>query len=512
VSLLKALDQTAINGDKLRQVLQSLFSASDLFRDQTRWEELVDLLREREANELAEILRADGYDNSWASLKETQRSRARLEQILEYFGLEVPDVVPRVNIPSLEDAVPDYALFDHQLKASSKVEEELRGDGRKVVLHMPTGSGKTRTAMHVIARHLTSVSGKIVVWLANSEELCEQAFEEFQKAWRSLGNRSIKVARYWGGHAIDLDNIEEGMVVGGISKLYQRIQQDDGTAFFSQLAQTTSLVVMDEAHQAVAPTYKNLLTILTSRRDGPGLLGLTATPGRTWEDLERDQELADFFDKRKVRLEVDGYDNPVEYLIEEGYLARTTVRQLNSESGLELSETDLKKLESSLDIPSQILEKLGKNEQRNLRIVHEVETLADNHRRILVFASSVASAELLAMVLEAHGRIRAKVVTSSTNPEQRSIDIAWFREDTEESRVLCNYGVLTTGFDAPRTSAAVIARPTKSVVLYNQMVGRATRGVKAGGNETAEVVTVVDTALAGFTGMQDTFSHWEDVW
>jgi superfamily II DNA or RNA helicase len=78
--------------------------------------------------------------------------------------------------------------------------------------------------------------------------------------------------------------------------------------------------------------------------------------------------------------------------------------------------------------------------------------------------------------------------------------------------VLCNYGVLTTGFDAPKTSAAVIARPTSSLVLYSQMVGRAIRGPRAGGNEYAEIVTIVDTKLPGFGSVADAFKNWEDVW
>jgi superfamily II DNA or RNA helicase len=75
-----------------------------------------------------------------------------------------------------------------------------------------------------------------------------------------------------------------------------------------------------------------------------------------------------------------------------------------------------------------------------------------------------------------------------------------------------NYGVLTTGFDAPQTSAALIARPTKSLVLYSQMIGRAIRGPRAGGNETAEILTVVDTGLQGFGDVEQAFLNWEDVW
>ena len=78
--------------------------------------------------------------------------------------------------------------------------------------------------------------------------------------------------------------------------------------------------------------------------------------------------------------------------------------------------------------------------------------------------------------------------------------------------VLCNYGILTTGFDAPKTSCAVITRPTSSLVLYSQMVGRAIRGEKVGGNKEAEIVTVVDTSLPGFESLASTFFNWDDVY
>jgi superfamily II DNA or RNA helicase len=77
---------------------------------------------------------------------------------------------------------------------------------------------------------------------------------------------------------------------------------------------------------------------------------------------------------------------------------------------------------------------------------------------------------------------------------------------------MVNYGILTTGFDAPRVSAAIIARPTMSLVLYSQMVGRATRGIKAGGNKEAEILTVVDKSLPGFNNVAEAFLNWEDVW
>ena len=84
--------------------------------------------------------------------------------------------------------------------------------------------------------------------------------------------------------------------------------------------------------------------------------------------------------------------------------------------------------------------------------------------------------------------------------------------DDDEAFVLCNYGVATTGVDVPNVSCAVIARPTQSLVLFSQMIGRAIRGPKVGGNKDALIVTVVDYELPGFGKVQESFMNWEDVW
>ena len=108
--------------------------------------------------------------------------------------------------------------------------------------------------------------------------------------------------------------------------------------------------------------------------------------------------------------------------------------------------------------------------------------------------------------------LSADSITGDTPSAERRRIINRFRGSFEDPIVLCNYGVLTAGFDAPETSAAVIARPTKSLVLYSQMVGRALRGSLAGGNEEAEVITVVDIDLPGFGDLGESFYNWEDVW
>ena len=106
--------------------------------------------------------------------------------------------------------------------------------------------------------------------------------------------------------------------------------------------------------------------------------------------------------------------------------------------------------------------------------------------------------------------MQAAAVTSAT-PSERRRQIIQRYKDRQGIDVLCNYGVLTTGFDAPRTNVAFIARPTTSVVLYSQMIGRAARGPAAGGNETCRILTVVDR-VPGFRSLVDGFQFWDDIW
>jgi len=76
---------------------------------------------------------------------------------------------------------------------------------------------------------------------------------------------------------------------------------------------------------------------------------------------------------------------------------------------------------------------------------------------------------------------------------------------------LVNYGVLTTGFDAPKANVAIIGRPTQSVTLYSQMVGRVMRGKEAGGKSQCKVITVKDPVY-GFRDMSESFFYWEELW
>lgn len=510
VRLLARLDPDLTQPDRLREVVLGLQSPQDLLLDPESRRELLVLLPQDEAQLLLGALGMSAGGDPYEALETlwVPRRSPRSTALLDFFSLSAPPEGAPVP-PSVEEVRPVHGLFSHQRVAVRKVLDALLHEPNRVLLHMPTGSGKTRTAMNAICELMNEREPMLVVWLAHSEELCEQAIEEFKAAWEVLGNRPAQAHRWWGPHDLDPASARDGLLVAGLSKAYAAAVRDVGV--IGEIAGRVGLVVMDEAHQAVAATYQHVLDMLTQAGVPTPLLGLTATPGRTWNDIGEDERLADFFFQRKIPLEVPGYDSPIEYLIEEQYLARTKFESLHYESGIELTDRDLDELMDALEIPSRIVQQLAEDEQRNLMIVHRAETMLRTHTRLLIFAATVEHSMLLATVLRARG-LRANAVTGSTASDERARLIAEYRADSPDPQILVNFGVLTTGFDAPKTSGAIIARPTKSLVLYSQMVGRAIRGKRAGGNEEAEVVTVVDTALPGFASLTEAFHNWEDVW
>ena len=168
-------------------------------------------------------------------------------------------------------------------------------------------------------------------------------------------------------------------------------------------------------------------------------------------------------------------------------------------------------LKNNFQLSDKVLKRISEDQQRNILIIQKLEELFTRHMRIIVFAMNVAHSNLIAICLQARG-INAFSITSDTESGQRKKLIERFKSNEENPLILCNYGILTTGFDAPKTSCALISRPTDSLVLYSQMVGRAIRGIKAGGNEYAEIITVIDTRLPGFDKVASAFFNWEDIW
>ena len=404
---------------------------------------------------------------------------------------------------SMETIKAKYTLHSYQRQVLTDIVRALSSPERRVVAHLPTGAGKTRIAAHTACHFLNEKDSNeaLVIWLASSEELCLQAAEQLADAWTYLGRRDACMHRYWGKGLLDLRHLPSGFLVTGLAKL--RVASQDNT-LLAHLAHCAAAVIFDEAHQAVAKTYSFITEQLCSIR--PPLLGLTATPGRTANLTDDDYRLANMFNHNKVSIDPRGHDSPVSYLIQNRYLADPRFVPISFNSDAPIIDP-----KPGMDYSTDDLDELGRNRERTRKIVDLVEKAVRRHPRTIVFCPSVESALESDRLLQSKS-VASATITANTPGEERRAIIDDFRSDDREHKVLFNYGVLTAGFDAPKTRCVIIARPTTSLVLYSQMAGRALRGPRAGGNSTAEILTVADTNLPGFGSVTKAFTNWEKLW
>lgn len=509
IGTLRLLGSKYLYSENLNKILQNSYSNAELISNKEPRDLIIDSLKMSEAEELYKRFSSEPSTNVYFALKSIRYKGTNLQKIAAFFETELPEKQKLEFIPT-EEIVPVYPLYDYQRNVLERMDSFLSGDKNRVLLHMPTGSGKTRTSISYICQFLISNTTSNVIWLANTKELLEQAFDEFKKAWSSLGNRKITAIRYWDKSDIDLTSQKNSFIVAGLDKLYSLLMRDIET--ISIIGSKTSLVIMDEAHMAIAPTYKLLIQNLLSNK--ASLIGLSATPGRTWNNINEDEKLSQFFYRQKVMLQISGYSNPVNYLVENGYLARVKNTRLFHSEGIELSASDLDFLKANYKLSQNALERISADKKRNMALISKIESLIERHKRIILFGITAPHSKVLSALLTAIG-INSSVLTSETPSYQRAKIIEDFKEPVENNpspKILCNYGILTTGFDAPEITCAVISRPTDSLVLYSQMVGRAIRGKRSGGSEEAEIVTVIDENLPGFKEVAEAFINWEDVW
>ena len=505
LSVLDAIFGGCIAGDDLRRVAQTLVDFDVLLGEMEGRRRVLSCVPEQKRAELEVRIERSIYTYTAGADNWTE---VEVRRMRDFFGLVEERIAPP-TVPPTNTITPVYRLFDHQRNAVRKLAPLLAQDERRAVLHLPTGVGKTRVAMHVVADSLRAYEPSVVVWLASGKELLEQAVVAFQEAWTHLGTRPLRIGTMWGDRMPDLDGFSDGFLAIGLAKGWAVISRTDPD-WAARLAPRVRLVVFDEAHQSIARTYRRITDDLTLDFRC-ALLGLTATPGRTWADIDQDGKLAEFFSGNKVTLEVPG-ENPINYLIDNGFLARPIFRTLFAEPGLSITDDELARIARALDIPEEIVTALSMSEQYVTAVLGAIEELLGaGHRRVLVFAASVEHARVLTAVLVARD-IRSNVVTGLTPKRVRERAIRTFKSNDEVPMVLVNFDVLTTGFDAPKASAVVIARPTQSLVLFSQMVGRAIRGPKVGGTEACEILTVVDPSLSGFGDVAEAFLNWEDVW
>ena len=402
------------------------------------------------------------------------------------------------------------SLHGYQQCIVGKVRAVLRGgqvDGteRRGMISMPTGSGKTRVAVQAIVEAMRDDGFRGgVLWVADREELCEQAVEAWRQVWSASGAATqLRISRMWSGHPRPLPTNDLHVIVATVQTLYARL--DRRTSEYEFLADF-KLVVFDEAHRSTARTFTTVMKEIGLTRfqkaDEPFLLGLTATPYRG-HDEEETARLARRYGS--VRLDSGAFtsDDPeavIRQLQDMGVLAHADHETIEGETRpLEeildgtLAQDELK---CKLDewrrrpwLPARVEERIARSAARTKRIVEAYETYVERDWATLIFATSVEHSQTLAALLNRKG-IQSRAVSGTTETATRRQVVDEFRRG--KIRALVNYSVFREGFDAPKTRAIIVARPVYSPNLYFQMIGRGLRGPLNGGNERCLILNVSD--------------------
>jgi superfamily II DNA or RNA helicase len=398
-------------------------------------------------------------------------------------------------------------LFPYQKEMKRRVDAVLAdGAHQPAMLQLPTGAGKTRTVVEALTditnENIARDKRRLFLWLAHTEELCDQAAETIVRIWRRRGLYRLSLVRFWGDASVDLDAISGAAVVASFSKLLSWRRERQDWRFINELFST---VVIDEAHRALAPTVKEMVDVALQARRAT-VLGLTATPGRGESDKKESRRLAELFGNSLLVPTSLGPD-PIATLQENGVLARLKWEVL--ETNIEPPPPrDEEGENGAIDVPPRLLRLLAASEDRNALIVERVCRGVDTGLQVLIYACTVEHAKVLASMLAVRGVAAASIDAKMRESQRRSIVTSFRRGET---KVLGNFGVLSTGFDAPNISMIVVCRPTSSAVLYAQMVGRGLRGPRAGGTSECVVVDVRDNFI-NYGDLAGVYASFGEYW
>lgn len=459
------------------------------------------------------------YDSALMLSGENWIKSSKLPGLLDNLLFEVHRVrIPQEYMPDYqfytpprwEDIVADNlpSLFEYQMELSNQLIQLLTNYRSRCMLQMPTGSGKTRTVVHaMIHSDIMSkvIEGKYIIWLAHTEELCEQAIDAFRRSWIEYGNGVVRYHRLFGSRELNEMELRGGLIFCSLQKLYSIFKR--GKKEYEIISTNCELLVFDEAHKALAPTYKELITSILNGSHTARLIGLSATPGRSTVEISENRRLARLFGENLIRYQTKESDS-VEKLRQLGILATLERKEIEGIRDFQLTSREKSHVRQYMELPPSALKKIGNNQERNAAIVNEVVNQIELGNQCLVFACSVEHAKLIAAMIGLRN-IKAGSITGDMRKATRSKIITKFNDG--EIMAITNYGILTTGYDAPRIGAIIITRPTGSIILYSQMIGRGLRGPKVGGKETCILVDVVDNII-GFGEIEDVYNHFLGYW
>ena len=357
---------------------------------------------------------------------------------------EVCGVLPLFDSENGGPRLAPVQLRDYQAEAVEAALGAVERGVRRPLLSMATGLGKTVCFAEILRRR----GGRGLV-LVHRDELVRQAVAKIRLSWPDVSVGVVKGAR---------DEYDAHVVVASVQSLHaKRLRRFAAGSF--------PTVVVDEAHHAVAPSYQAILDYLAPEM----CLGVTATPYR-----------GDLISLDAVFDEIVSAHGVIEG-IRGGWLVDIESYRVTSGS------VDLDAVHTQAgDFRQKELAGAVNTADRNDAVVDAYHRLAPG-KRCVVFAAGVEHAHALAKAFEASGVHSAAVDASTLDTDRRAVldGLA-----SGSIPVVTNCGVLTEGFDCPAVEAVVLARPTKSLGLFTQMVGRGVRPFP--GKSRLVLIDVVD--------------------
>jgi superfamily II DNA or RNA helicase len=313
---------------------------------------------------------------------------------------------------------------------------------------LPTGMGKTVIFAHLVADIVAAGGWPLV--LVHRDELADQAYRKIKQVAPNLTVGIVKAAT---------NHVDRQVIVGSVQTLARERRRAD-------LPPVTHIII-DECHHAIAKSYLDVIKHFPSAQ----VVGFTATMvrgdrkglGDVWADVVYSKDLL--------------------YGIRNGYLTDVTGKTVV------VPDLDMSQIKTSHGDYQEEALALALEESEAGKFIAKAYLEHCPDRSGILFAPNVATAHLFAEDLNDAG-IRTEVVTGETPKEERTAIYA--RLESGQTQILSNCMVATEGFDMPRMSVCIIARPTSSVGLYIQMVGRVLRPYP--GKGVALVLDVVGVA------------------
>ncbi len=346
-----------------------------------------------------------------------------------------------------------YQLRPYQKQAVNRVISHFRKSSAPAVVVLPTGAGKS-----LVISELTRLARGRVLVLAHVKELVEQNHSKYESYGLQASVFSAGLGR---------KEATEQVVFGSVQSVCRNLDQFQDDRF--------TLLIIDECHRVSLEKNSSYHKVIDHLRDlNPSLkiLGLTATPYRLGIGWLYQYHCPDT-GKHSVRADEERFfrdcifELPLSYMIDNGYLTPANVMdapvafydfsQLNRDRYGRYGENHL----------NQLLQGKGRATRQ---IITQVMKESKHRQGAMIFAATVEHAkEIYSYLPEGE----AGLVIGDTQVSERNTIIQDFK--AKSLKYLVNVSVLTTGFDAPHVDLIAILRPTESVSLYQQIVGRGLR-------------------------------------